>query len=285
MRRPRPDIPRHCILMLLALGLAILPFAARAGDAVLDAKRTAAAKLVKDGKSADAQKLYEEIIAQDGSVWSDHYALAKIYDKAGDTDRAAGAYREVAALLRDAAKSSAERTALSDSEKRLKVLDSSMERFETAVKQFYKELDDIAADARKNKNAKLLEKIEALRKNLAPLTGEPTILEIPAKAGWVDTHIDVAKGDRVRVVAKGTWSVLVGNPAMTSDANGTPDKDPETGLPWGMLVARVGPKGAIIGIGTSGGIAASEAGRLYLAAHDPYPSNNSGSMEVSVSVR
>lgn len=269
------------ILALLAIAL-LIPLAPAAGDAVLDAKRSAAAKLLKDGKAADAQKLYEEIIAQDDTVWSDHYALAKMYDKAGETPKAVEAYQKTVRLLKGNAKASAERSALADAEKRIRILDELSDKLEAVLERFENELKPLARDAERGKNAAVSEKIESIREVLAVVSSKSEQLKVTveAKAEWVDTGVDVVPGKTVTFRASGVWNTLNGNSNFSCDADGRAAAGQVGGLPIGTLIARVGLTGAPIPVGVRRTISFSASGRLFLACNDEGRRDNVGHIEV-----
>ena len=270
-------------LTMLAIAL-LTTSLSPAGDALLDAKRDAAAKLLKDGKTADAQKLYEEIIAEDDTQWSDHYALGKLYDKAGKTSDAVAAYQRTSKLLKNRARTQAERGALSESEKRLKNLDEVTAKLEVAAAEFYARLTQLAKEAERAKNAEALEQITELQDAIILSTnvGRRLAVTVNANAGWIDTGLDVETGWELLLNANGEWSAQGTNAAYRCNADGRASAGLHNGLPVGALVGKVGESGSAFMVGTRVRLMVKNPGRLFLACNDAGPQDNQGSLDVTV---
>jgi tetratricopeptide (TPR) repeat protein len=254
------------ILAMLAVTVSVAPFSG-ASDALLDAKRDAAAKLLKDGKSAEAQKLYEEVVAQDAGTWSDHYALAKLYDKSGDTAKAVEAYRTVKTLLSSNARTGAERSALSDSEKRLDVLDQLSGEIEAATKEFFKALDKIDKDAAKIKDKGAADRTFQLR--AAILAAEPrngwAAFQVPPNR-YVDTGYMLEAGKTYTIEARGKWTVEAG---VSCSPAGRTDIPPNASGRVGGLVALVSEGGNAQFVGEATTFKASANAQLRLVVNEP----------------
>src|SRR5437016_4623190 len=82
-------------LLLLAAGVALRPGHLAAADAVLDAKRRAAAQLLHDGKPAEAIALLEEVTKATDTAYADHLLMARASEKLGQTSDALRHYRRV----------------------------------------------------------------------------------------------------------------------------------------------------------------------------------------------
>lgn len=238
--------PIFLILAMLIASVVVAPFS-RAGNALLDAKRDAAAKLLKDGKSADAQKLYEEVVAEDASNWSDAYALAKLYDKSGETAKAVEAYRQTVKLLKNNTRTSAERSALAESEKRLDVLDQLSGEIEAATKDFFKALDKIDKDATKIKDKGAADRTFQLR--AAILAAEPrngwAAFQVPP-THYFGTGYMLETGKHYTIEARGKWTVEAG---VSCSPAGRFDQPPSISGPIGGLVALISEGGNALFVG------------------------------------
>ncbi len=269
------------ILAMLAVTVSVAPFS-NASDALLDAKRDAAAKLLKDGKSAEAQKLYEEVVAQDASTWSDHYALAKLHDKSGDTAKAVEAYRLTAKLLKNNTRTAAERTALSDAEKRTKVLDETSQKIDALVEDLVKQVNALGKEAEKEKNVRAIERLRKLQLAAvqAGARNVRVIIIVDARTDWHDTGIDVEPGDEFEFAARGNWSVKKGE-SKPVGPDGAGAAVPPATAAYGMLIGRVGISEPF-GVGSAKRWQATESGRLQFAINDSGRYDNEGSMEIAI---
>lgn len=264
--------------------LAVTAALAPASDALLDAKRDAAAKLLRQGKTADALKLYEEIVANDEKVWSDHLALAKIYDKTGETSKAVESYQVVLALIGSAPKSGTERAALSEAKKRLDSLDALSQELDRWLGDAAKSLRSLVDNAEKTKNTLALARIQKVQRGLvqAGVTGIPMLIHVDAKADWVDTELSLVPGDTIQIAAKGRWSVKASDPSRTTDPDGLVQLSLLGGFPQGMLLARIGRDGPSIPIGSLRAVQAEAPGSLFLAINDDGRSDNAGEADVYI---
>jgi len=110
-------------------------------------------------------------------------------------------------------------------------------------------------------------------------------ISVPANQAWVDTGLDVNRGDRVSFQASGqiTWDTGAGQTA-TPDGSGTQQR---TGLPLGTapvgaLIGRVG-NDAPFGIGMqTQPLVMPAAGRLMLGVNDSVLADNAGAFSVVV---
>ena len=86
---------RYVVLILIAVSV-LIPIVRTYGSnsTVLDAKRDAAKKIAKDGKTVDAISLWKEIIADPGHDARDYLNLARLEDKLGHNSETKAAYRK-----------------------------------------------------------------------------------------------------------------------------------------------------------------------------------------------
>jgi Ca2+-binding EF-hand superfamily protein len=110
---------------------------------------------------------------------------------------------------------------------------------------------------------------------------------VPAVRGWVDTGIDVSRGDRISIDATGTVT-LSGNGNDVADPAGSrtgrrAESAPLRSDPAGALIARI-DAGAPVLVGNQRTFAAGGSGRLFLSVNDDYFEDNVGEYRVTVSV-
>src|SRR5262245_34221533 len=108
----------------------------------------------------------------------------------------------------------------------------------------------------------------------------------PAR-GWVDTGIDVRRGDSLAFDATGSVTLST-NASDIADPSGSRTgrraaAAPLTDQPAGMLIARIGDA-APLAVGGRQSIAANASGRLYLSVNDDYFDDNRGAFRVMISV-
>ena len=127
---------------------------------------------------------------------------------------------------------------------------------------------------------------EGLNFDEEPTEDENTII-VPGSSGsrWIDTGIDLERGDRVTLSATGT--VSVGGSWGTHDARGTTRFARVGGYPLNSsrrygLIAKIGnQKWAYTG---GGSVTATRGGRLYLTCNDDSPNDNDGKFVVDVQI-
>jgi Ca2+-binding EF-hand superfamily protein len=113
------------------------------------------------------------------------------------------------------------------------------------------------------------------------------IVTIQAARGWVDTGIDVRRGDRISIDASGTVTLSnnsgdVAEPAGSRSGRRA-DSAPLRDDPAGALIARVSD-GAPVMVGDQRTFTASDTGRLYLSVNDDFLADNVGEYRATVSV-
>ena len=116
-------------------------------------------------------------------------------------------------------------------------------------------------------------------------SGRTVVVE--AARGWVDTGIDVRRGDQISVDASGTVT-LSNNGSDFAEPAGSrvgrrADSAPLRNDPAGALIARI-TNGAPVLVGNRRTFAASDSGRLYLSVNDDFFADNTGEYRATVSV-
>lgn len=114
----------------------------------------------------------------------------------------------------------------------------------------------------------------------------PGSIRVDANEPWVDSGIDVTRGDRVSFNASGHIKLA---PDASSGVNGNPalqsKQYPMTGAAAGALIGKVGMMGApfLVGSNTQP-IAMTDSGRLMLGVNDDHFSDNTGAYLTTVTV-
>lgn len=108
---------------------------------------------------------------------------------------------------------------------------------------------------------------------------------VDASRGWIDTGLDVRRGDTLSFQASGSVTLST-NPSDVADPAGsrTNRRAPSLPLPGesaGALIARVGD-GTPVMVGGRQSITANTTGRLYLAVNDDFFDDNRGTYRVSI---
>jgi tetratricopeptide (TPR) repeat protein len=269
----------------LVCGIAIAAAAPTSGaDGVSDAKRRAAADLLRQGRTADAIVLLTEVVIADPGQWRDQIALARAYDKANKTGDAIRAYRRAAEQL--AAPSTAdERAAAAEADKRLKVLDQQSVKLDAAVEDFLKKLDQLERDAAAARNGSAVDRIWKVRAGAVHGQDRPGrgACVVQANVDWQSSGFRVVKGARYRVAAHGTWRMSPGPEGECTPA-GVAGGPTVVHGPVGMLIGGVDMKAPYWVVGAGGEFEAAASGTLYFVANEPAEAkaDNSGSVAVVV---
>src|SRR5215204_4001618 len=126
---------------------------------------------------------------------------------------------------------------------------------------------------------------EGLNFDAEPVAGDDTFI-VPGLGGsrWIDTGIDVRRGDRVILTSTGTVDVSAS--WGTHDARGTSRFARVPGYPVNSprrygLAAKIGSQKWAY---TGGTVTAAQNGRLYLTCNDDSPSDNNGKFVVKVQI-
>ena len=125
--------------------------------------------------------------------------------------------------------------------------------------------------------------------NAVATAGAMTSVTVPGNQRWVDTNLNVRKGESLAISATGQITVASGGNAefvatpdgsasMTAPRNGYPIP----GLPVGALIGRVG-NGTPFGIGSNNpNVGMPANGRLFLGVNDSVLEDNSGAFAVTI---
>ena len=110
---------------------------------------------------------------------------------------------------------------------------------------------------------------------------------VDSSRGWVDTGIDVRRGDIVQIQATGTVTLST-NASDVADPSGSrtnrrASSSPLPAEPAGALIARVGNATPMLAGGRQS-ITANGTGRLFLAVNDDFFDDNVGTFRVVVGV-
>ena len=110
---------------------------------------------------------------------------------------------------------------------------------------------------------------------------------VDASRGWVDTGIDVSRGDVLQIQATGS-ATLSTNTADVADPGGSRTNRraasaPMPAEPAGALIARVGNAAPMLAGGRQS-ITANGTGRLFLSVNDDFFDDNQGAYRVVVGV-
>ena len=110
---------------------------------------------------------------------------------------------------------------------------------------------------------------------------------VDAQRGWIDTGIDVNRGDILSISASGT-ATLSTNMSDVAEPGGSrtgrrANSAPLPNEPAGALIARIGG-GSPIAVGSRQSVTANMTGRLFLAVNDDHFDDNRGTYRVTVAV-
>ena len=116
-------------------------------------------------------------------------------------------------------------------------------------------------------------------------SGRTVVVE--AARGWVDTGIDVQRGDRISIDASGTVTLST-NAADAAEPAGSrqgrrAESAPLRNDPAGALIARINNSAPLL-VGNRRTFAAADSGRLYLSVNDDFFPDNAGEYRATVSV-
>lgn len=116
--------------------------------------------------------------------------------------------------------------------------------------------------------------------------GQGLAVSVNAAAPWVDTGVDLKAGEAWRLAAEGRWSIgpfcgVTGpdgagvSPLCAGDSLGI-------GATGSTLIGRIGASGKPFAVGNGRDIVVETEGRLFLAAYDMIPFDNTGTVTVTV---
>lgn len=249
---------------ILLLALIVAAPLAMGGDAVTDAKRKAAADLMKEGKTTDAIALISEVLKADPDNYKDHLLLARGYDKLNKTQEAVDAYRRVLELLGN----SEDRTAKTEADRRLKVLDAQSAKIRAAEDEFLKKIDSLEREAIAARDMRAIAHIFRLKSGIwaAQSRIDAAGIEVSANGEWQTCRMAVKAGATYRIRAAGTW-IIADTPCS---ADGLADRSPIAGGAMGVLIVAVsGELAKYHAAGTNTRFTAGSTGHLTFICNMP----------------
>ena len=280
-------------IALLLTALCVRPtWTAAASDGVLDAKRKAAAQLLRDGKAADALDLLTEVVAVDDKLYSDQLLMARACDKLAQPADALGHYHRVLELLPATPGNADERAARLEADKKLKQIDPISGKIDSVVDEYQRKLDTLERDAIAARNMPALERLFRLRGMTwqADKAKDRAYVEVFADLShgtWQHSGLEVKERQSYRVRAAGTWQIQ-GNSGpqsrITCTASGT-DQRKTADWPYriGALQAQIG--GKLITLSEDAVFSAPASGELLFIESDvdgPIREHNKGSLQVLI---
>jgi Ca2+-binding EF-hand superfamily protein len=112
-------------------------------------------------------------------------------------------------------------------------------------------------------------------------------ITVDASRGWIDTGIDVRRGDVLQIRASGTVTLSTNTSDVADPAGSRTNRRaasaPLPGDPAGALIARVGNAAPMLAGGRQS-ITANGTGRLFLSVNDDFFDDNQGAYRVVVGV-
>ncbi|MBN1433124.1 hypothetical protein JW921_00075 [Candidatus Fermentibacterales bacterium] len=109
------------------------------------------------------------------------------------------------------------------------------------------------------------------------------VVDIPACAGWLNSHVAVEEGDLISLAAGGSTSALgeMYGPEGSEAMSGTASLVPEAMI--GRLVLRIGQDGPVLSVGRDWSRESPADGELFLAVNSPV-SGSDGVYTVSIMI-
>ncbi len=128
-----------------------------------------------------------------------------------------------------------------------------------------------------------VERIEIEGRDLDEARFETRSVQVTLETNWIDSGIDLRRGERVQTTASGV--IIVGRTRVTPD--GLRSTDPSSPLPRaaeGELIAAIGddPRAPILELGSTREFTADRDGRLYLTANRGSFADARGSFNVQI---
>ena len=221
MPRRWAKIRRLPAIVLMAATIGMLCLIARAGsDAVLDAKRDAAAKVAKEGKYGDAITLLDEVASADGTRYQDFLQLARYHEKLTHQREAIANYRKALSLIVGGQKDRMDAQARAECEKRIKVLDAAGAKIEATVQDLIARVDVLGREASASNNPEAIERVFRLKGALLRCEGGPNVgfTEVLPIAGYQSSGFMVSAGQKYHILARGKWRPLASQDRMCGAA-------------------------------------------------------------------
>ncbi len=239
------------------VGVTLLASLAWGGDAITEAKRKAAADLMKEGKTADAIAMIGEVIRVDPENYRDHLLLARGFDKLNKAQEAAEQYREVLSLPGSAE----DRPSRLEAERRLKVLDIQMNKILAAEDEFLKKLDQLERDAIAAKDERAVERVFKLKGAVwhAQHRTELGTFEVHPNLNWQPSGMMAKQGATYLFRAVGRYTIM-DQPNCTAD--GLAGEQAFGGNIGCLAVAIVGSPQKFAFVGSRGQFTAPTSGEL-----------------------
>lgn len=249
-----------CFVIVVTLLAAV----AQGGDAITEAKRKAAADLMKEGKTADAIAMIGEVIKADPENYKDHLLLARGSDKLNKGQEAAEQYRRTLAIM--TATSIDDRLARTEAERRLKVLDVLMNKIQTTEEEFLKKLDQLEREAIAAKDERAVERVFRLKGGIwkAQQRSDVGSCEIRPDLDWQMSGMKAKPGMTYFIRAVGRWTIL-DEPNCTAD--GLVNQQASGGNVGCLVVAVAGVPQKFSFVGSQGQFTASSSGELMFLAN------------------
>jgi tetratricopeptide (TPR) repeat protein len=250
----------------------------RAADGVTDAKRRAAAELIKQGKNADAVALLREVVKVEPDNYHDHLALARAFDKLNKSPEAVAEYHRVLELL----SASDDRAVRLEAERRLKVLDALGIKIDAAAEEFSRKLDLLEREAIGSRDMAAIRRVFALKGSLCKATGrrDRTGVEVDVAQAWQDTGFTIQPGKTYRIRAAGVFHLHAG---VECTADGLPALSRNGGTPPGILIGKIEGQ-AFVSLGSSGRFSSDRPGHLLLLLYGTMSDKADSSGTVTVLV-
>ncbi|MDB5321802.1 MAG: hypothetical protein JWN40_3433 [Phycisphaerales bacterium] len=266
---------RIVLVMLLVLAPSV-----RAADAVTEAKRRAAADLMKEGKNVEAIALLSEVIKADGENYKDHLMMGRAYDKLNKPQEATESYHRVLELLPPGE----DRAARAEVDRRLKVIDGQTQKIQAVEEEFLKKLDGLERESLAAHDSRAVERIWRIKGGIWSAQGrkDAGCWEVRAASEWHDTGMTLTQGQRYRIRAVGSWNIT---PGFTCSADGVADRPSGGAGAYGSLIAKVDTAPEAVAVGSNGTIVPTSTGKLMFISSMPTRADrekNSGSVFVQI---
>src|SRR5258705_8799935 len=194
------------VLLIAALAALLSRPAARGADVVVDAKRRAAAELLRDGKLSEAISLINEVLNSDNTNYRDYLLRARAYDKLNKASETVESYNRVLELLANSAGNAEERQVKAEADKRIKVLDAQINKIRGAEDEFLKKLDILEREAIAARDIPAVRRIFRLKTGVYKAGGrrDRAGIEVVMAQAWQNSEFVVKAGVTYRIRAVGT---------------------------------------------------------------------------------
>ena len=271
------------VLLIAALAAFASPPVARGADVVVDAKRRAAAELMRDGKLSEAISLINEVLNSDNTNYRDYLLRARAYDKLNKASDTVESYNRVLELLANSAGNAEERQVKAEADKRIKVLDAQINKIRGAEDEFLKKLDILEHEAIAARDIPAVRRIFRLKAGVYKAGGrrDRAGIEVVMAQAWQNSEFVVKAGVTYRIRAVGTYQI---RPGLESTADGVGTQSANGVGVLGMLIAQVEGKPGYFKLGSSGRITPEHNGPLMFLLNSTHAEevNSSGGVTVLI---